>query len=118
MKTSMTGNLDAMIVRYRVAHDRVAENIGLIESVFAELEGLQPTGFRYATFVLDDGETFVHVAMTDAGTDAPLPGLASFRQFRAGLEDRSVDPPAFTQSLTTVGAYGLDGRRQVPGSPS
>jgi hypothetical protein len=68
-----------VIVRYRVKPDRVAENEELVRAVYAELAGVQPEGLRYATVKLDDGVTFVHVAVHER--DNPLPGLASFRAF-------------------------------------
>jgi hypothetical protein len=64
-------------------------------------------GFRYATFVLADGVTFVHVAIVSDGHEAPLPGLPAFQRFREGLSERCDEPPRTTQLGTPVGSYGL-----------
>jgi len=92
------------MVRYRVASEEEAQaNAALVRAVYAELAERRPGGFRYETFVMDDGVTFVHVATTD-GRDAPLPALASFQRFRAELEARCAEPPAFA-TFTSVGSY-------------
>ena len=63
-----------VVVRYRVRPDRVEENERLVRAVYEELAAVQPEGLRYATVKLDDGVTFVHVAVHE--TENPLPGLA------------------------------------------
>jgi hypothetical protein len=73
-----------------------------VRAVYEELHGVAPVGFRYATYRLEDGVTFVHVAASDGAP--PLPGLAAFRRFQAGLGERCDEPPVVTQ-LTTIGAY-------------
>jgi hypothetical protein len=97
------------IVRYRVAPGFAEENARLVRAVYAELESLAPPGFRYATFLLEDGVTFVHVGVTEDGVDAPLPGLAAFRRFREGLVERCDEPPVTTRLATRIGAYGWPG---------
>ena len=57
--------MSAVLVRYRVKPDRADENAELVRAVYEELAAHQPPGFRYATFVLDDGVTFTHIAFTD-----------------------------------------------------
>ena len=64
-----------------------AENERLVRDVYAEIERLAPAGFRYVTLVGDDGLSFTHVAFED-GEPSPLPGLAAFARFRAGLGER------------------------------
>lgn len=91
------------MVRYRVHPDRVEENAALVRAVYAELAELAPAGFRYATYLLDDGVTFVHLATSDG--PPPLPGLESFRRFQEGLPERCVEPPAASE-LGEVGSYG------------
>ena len=56
-----------VMVRYKVKPDRVAENEELVRAVYDELERVAPAGLRYATFRLDDGVSFVHLAIVDRG---------------------------------------------------
>ena len=62
-----------VMVRYKVKPDQAARNEELVRAVYAELHDREPSGIRYATFKLDDGLTFVHLAETD-GEDAVLLG--------------------------------------------
>lgn len=91
------------MVRYQVHPDRVDENVALVQAVYAELAATNPPGFRYATYLCDDGVTFVHLATSDGAP--PLPGLAAFQQFQEGLADRCAQPPVATE-LREVGSYG------------
>lgn len=99
--------INATVVRYRVKPGRAAENAELVADVYAELRDLRPEGLRYATFVLDDGVSFVHIAISDDDTAPALTTLAAFGRFRAGLEERCDEPPQATRMATPVGAYGF-----------
>jgi hypothetical protein len=99
--------MSVTIVRYRVKPGHVEENARLVRAVYEELAAASPPGFHYATSLLDDGATFVHVAITDGDAAAPLPGLAAFAEFQRGLEERVEEGPAFERSREVVGAYGL-----------
>jgi hypothetical protein len=92
-----------VMVRYTVKPDQVARNEELVRNVYAELAELDPDGFRYATFRLDDSRTFVHLATVEDG-DAPLPGLAAFREFQSGIAERCDEPPVVYQ-LNEVGSF-------------
>lgn len=92
-----------VMVRYTVRSDRADENVGYVKAVYAQLAAEQPTGLRYATFVLPDGVSFVHLATVEAA-DNPLVKLAAFQAFIAKIVDRCVEPPV-TVELTEVGAY-------------
>src|ERR1700704_3580092 len=59
------------VVRYRTNPQDAAENARLIRDVFAELAAEQPEGLRYASYRLDDGVSFLHVAEL-GGEDNPL----------------------------------------------
>ena len=93
-----------VVVRYRVKPERVAENEELVRAVYAELAEAAPEGFRYATLKLEDGVSFVHVAVHEG--ENPLPGLASFRAFSAGVGERSEEPPVVSEA-DVVGSYRL-----------
>ena len=71
------------VVRYRNKPEHAEENAELVRAVFAELAANDPGGLRYATFRLDDGVTFVHVA-TIEGDVNPLASSAAFGSFPVG----------------------------------
>ena len=52
-----------VMVRYRVKPERVEENEQLVREVYEELGQRRPAGFRYGTFKLEDGVSFVHLAV-------------------------------------------------------
>lgn len=72
------------IVRYRVKPGEAERNEELVRAVYGELAELDPGGFRYATYRLEDGLTFVHHAVQQGDGPAPLAGLPAFREFQAG----------------------------------
>ena len=99
--------MSAVIVRYRVKPGRSEETAALVRAVYAELAQPGAPGFRYATFLLEDGVTFVHVAFMDDGVEPPLPGLASFQRFTGDLPARCDDPPQVSRSLERIGSFGF-----------
>ena len=94
-----------VMVRYRVKRDRVEENEELVRAVYEELGRTRPEGLRYATFKLEDGVSFVHLAETEDG-DNPLSQLTAFREFQNEIADRCDEPPVVTK-LDRVGSYRL-----------
>ena len=92
-----------VMVRYKVKPERVAENEELVRAVYEELRGAQPDGLRYATFRLEDGVTFVHMASIEEGRDQ-LSEAAAFQRFGEHIRDRCDEPPAVTE-LTEIGSY-------------
>ena len=94
-----------VMVRYRVKPERAAENERYIQKVFDELAQLRPSGLHYASFKLDDGVSFMHIASMETPDGRnPLTELAAFKAFSAGIEERCEEPPAFT-NLNEVGSY-------------
>lgn len=91
-----------VMVRYRVHADRVEENLALVRAVYAELALLAPPDFRYATYQLADGVSFVHLATSDG--PPPLTQLTAFHDFQAGIADRCAEPPVVTE-VQVVGSY-------------
>ncbi len=96
------------IVRYRVKAGEEKLNERLAHAVYAELHALDPEGFRYATFRLDDGRTFVHLAVTDGDDPDPIPlrSVATFRDFRDGLDERCEEGPDVRRA-EVIGSFGL-----------
>jgi hypothetical protein len=93
----------ATIVRYQTTAEAADENQRLVEAVYADLAANDPGGLRYATFRLDDGVTFVHVAIVE-GDENPLTTTAAFQAFQAGLAERVVQGPE-PRGAVIVGSY-------------
>ena len=98
-----------MMVRYKVKPDRVAENERSIADVFEQLNREQPAGLRYASFMLDDDVSFMHIVEVDTPDGVnPLHTLSAFNAFTATVRDRCDEPPVSVE-LQAVGAYHLFG---------
>jgi hypothetical protein len=95
--------MNGTIVTYRVHPGRTEENAARIRAVYEELAALAPPDYRYATFLREDGLSFVHIAFGEG--EAPLPQLAAFREFRAALP--SEQAPETVRLTTVVGSYRL-----------
>jgi len=93
-----------VIVRYRTRPDAAEENARLVKGVFSSLAEVDPGDFRYTTYQLADGVTFVHVAIF-AGSGNPLATLPAFAEFQRELGQRCDEPPA-PSDATVVGSYG------------
>src|SRR5262249_56112111 len=98
-----------IMVRYTIKPDRAAENEELVRAVYDELHETRPEGLRYATFQLDDGVSFVHLAEHDEDGPNQLTPLASFKRFQEGISERCDDPPVVSE-VSTIGAYRLFGQ--------
>ena len=94
-----------VMVRYKLKPDRVAENERYVKEVFEQLERERPAGVQYATFKLDDGVSFVHIAsIAVTETSNPLTDLSAFKSFTADIKDRCEDAPVSVK-LNEVGSY-------------
>lgn len=99
--------MSTTIVRYKVKADRAEENKDFIRKVFAELDRTKPEGLRYASFHLEDGLSFVHVAIIEtADGKNPLPESNAFKQFVADIRDRCDEPPV-AMTADIVGSYRI-----------
>jgi antibiotic biosynthesis monooxygenase len=92
-----------VMVRYKVKPERAAENEELVRAVYDELHRTEPAGLRYATFQLDDGVSFVHLASTDDGQN-PLPQVEAFQRFQENIRDRCDEAPVVAQ-LREIGSF-------------
>ena len=82
------------VVRYRTKPEHADENERLIREVFAELaEHGAGSGLHYAAFRLDDGVSFLHVAVLD-GEENPLTSSPAFAAFQAGIGGRCAEGPS------------------------
>ncbi len=96
-----------VIVRYKVKAGRAAENEELVCAVYAELHQTRPARLRYATFQLDDGVSFVHLASndTEAG-QSPLSEVQAFKRFQENIDERCEEGPVVS-SVREIGSYRL-----------
>ena len=94
----------ATVVRYTTHPGAADENEKLIKAVFAQLAEQQPDGLRYAAIRLDDGVSFVHVALLEDDHN-PLTALPAFGEFLSAISERCATGPAAVNG-TVVGSYG------------
>jgi L-rhamnose mutarotase len=97
--------MNRTVVQYRVKPEFAAENERLVSRVYDGLQSLQPDGVHYATFLLEDDQTFVHVATfeNEASLQAFLENEA-FTEFQQGIAERcEMQPTAST--AREIGAY-------------
>ena len=98
-----------VMVRYKVKPERVEENVELIQAVYDELRRTRPSGLRYATFRLDDGVSFVHLAVIESENGgSPLSKLPAFQRFQANIHERTDEDPVATR-LDLIDSFGLIG---------
>jgi hypothetical protein len=97
--------MSKVMVRYKVKPECAQENERLVRAVYEELARTNPAGLRYATFRLDDGVSFVHVASneTDDGK-SPLGEVTAFREFVKDVAERCAEPPV-TGELHEIGSF-------------
>jgi hypothetical protein len=93
------------VITYKTKPESAEENARLVEAVYAELARDKTEGIKYATFRLDDGVSFVHVAVLEGETN-PLSTSAAFGEFQANLGSRLVEGPV-PSDATVVGNHGL-----------
>jgi hypothetical protein len=93
------------VITYKTKPESADENARLIGAVYAELATEKPEGLRYATFRLDDGVSFVHVALLDGDVN-PLTTSAAFGEFQADIGNRVAEGP-IPADATVVGSYRL-----------
>ncbi len=97
--------MKTIVVRYQAKPERADENQELIEAVFAELNDREPKGFTYKVFRLDDGVTFIHVAIEHNAEDpGSLQAVPAFQAFVADIGDRCEIPPV-AMGATIVGGF-------------
>lgn len=96
-----------VMVRYKVKPERAQENEELVRAVYDELQRTAPAGLRYATFQLEDGVSFVHIAQTEDGQN-PLTEVAAFREFQKEVGERCEEPPVVAE-LREIGSYRFFG---------
>ena len=96
-----------VLVTYKVKSDRVPENEELVKAVYDELRQNNDPDIHYATFKLDDGQTFAHIAsFASPAKQAELTESKSFQAFRENLPDRCEVSPN-PQKLNEIDSYNF-----------
>jgi len=97
--------MEKVIVRYKLKPGRVEENEQLVKEVYKQLHNEKPDGLSYATYKLEDGLTFIHIALYNGEGKNPLTGLQAFKNFTAEVKDRCDEPPVANRAAE-IGSYG------------
>jgi quinol monooxygenase YgiN len=86
--------IQAVKVQYTVKENYVDENKKKIADVMEELKAENNANVKYASFLLEDGKSFMHLVFYNSEDAKHLPGdLESFKQFQAGLKENLEVPP-------------------------
>ncbi len=96
--------MKTIMVRYKTSKEHADANEALVKAVFNELRARAPGGLRYATYRLEDGVSFMHIATVEKVNDNPLVSLPAFKAFQKELGERCVEPPVVTE-LPPVDSY-------------
>ncbi len=97
--------MKAVKVQYTVQPDFVDQNKDNIRNVIAELKANPIAGMQYASFTLDDGQTFVHINFArDAATLERLNGVVAFNEFQSALKASAPISPPKVEALNLVAA--------------
>jgi len=92
-------------VTYTVRPEYVEQNKANIAQVMMELKAENNPNTKYASYLEEDGVTFMHFAQfPDEETSQILNGLASFAKFRKELKESQPVSPPVAKNLTLVGA--------------
>ena len=99
--------MDTMLMlQATVRPECVAELEAAARNMFAAIEAVRPEGLHYSSWHSSDGVTFVALLALDEGVENPLPAIAEFQDFQAGLGTWLAAPPVPDQ-MTVVGSYGM-----------
>lgn len=107
-----------IMVRYQVKPEQAAANEELVRAVFDELHRVEPTGFGYVTFQLEDGVTFVHL-VSESEEDRPvsLADMPAFQKFLEGIGDRCDVAPVAT-GMREIASYRLFSDAKAASNPA
>ena len=96
-------------VRYTVNEDYVAHNKANIAQVMDDLRALNNPDTKYASYLEEDGVTFMHFAQyPDEETAKLLNGLPAFEKFRRELkESKPLSPPVSNNMSLVASAYDI-----------
>lgn len=97
--------MKAVKVEYKVQEHFVEQNKANIRKVMDKLKSDPIDGMLYSTYILEDGQSFLHINIArDQDTLSKLGELEEFHEFRAQLKSSEpINPPQATP-LNPVGA--------------
>ena len=97
--------MKAVQVKYKVTAEFAEQNKANIRKVMEALRNNPIDGMLYSSYILDDGQTFVHINIARSGEVlAKLNDLPEFGEFRKALKESGpIEPPKPTD-LEPVGA--------------
>ena len=98
--------MQAMKIQYTLKPESVDQNKANIRKVMDAIRANPIPGMQYSSFVLEDGQTFVHINMApDLETLAKLKEVKEFGEFLAALDasDPIAPPLAVNLSLVSTG---------------
>jgi len=97
--------MKAVKVQYTVKESYAETNHKNIKKMMGDLRKLKNPGIRYSAYMLEDGKTFVHLAMyPNEETSAIVNNLESFQSFRQQLKESQPEVPPKAEGLTLVDA--------------
>jgi hypothetical protein len=97
--------MKAVKVQYMVKPEYVEQNKANIRKVMEAIRANPISGMHYASFILDDGQTFVHINMAkDQETLSRLNEVKEFGEFREALKASGPVSPPSPESLNLVDA--------------
>jgi hypothetical protein len=95
--------MTVQIVRAAIKPGHAADLEAAAGKVFTALGELRPGGLRYASLRVA-ADSYLILLEVEDGAENPLPSLAAFQEFQAGLRDWLAGAPV-TESATVVGSY-------------
>jgi len=95
--------MEAIKVEYTVKPEYVSTNRANIQKVMDELSALGDVGVLYSAYVKEDGNSFVHFAISrDADAASIIPSLKSFAAFTTQLRAEGLIAPPVSVKLDMV----------------
>ncbi len=97
--------MKAVRVKYVVQTEFAEQNKKNIRRVMDKLKEDPIEGMLYSSYVLEDGQTFLHINMAkDGETLNKLNDLKEFQEFRSALKESAPISPPKSLDLNLVGA--------------
>ena len=97
--------MKAIRVHYTVKSEYVEQNKRNIKAVMDELMTSPVDGIRYSTYLLPDGQTFMHLNIArDDDALAQFREIASLKKFQKELKASGPITPPKAEDLIVVGA--------------
>lgn len=97
--------METIKVQYTVKESFVETNKANISKVMADLKAVNSPDIKYSTFMLDDGQTFVHLVMrTGPEAHQILAEMPSFQAFQQQLKESEPPAPPNAENLSLVAA--------------